>query len=244
MKVIVTKNYEESSRVVADLIEEVVRNNPHARLGLATGGTPEKTYDYLAEDCAAGKISFKDVNTVNLDEYIGITQDNSQSYRRFMNEHLFNRIDIDINNTFVANGMNNPEDEIKLFNERLVQQEIDLQLLGVGVSGHVGFNEGRDYLVAGVHTEELDESTIEANSRYFESKEDVPTSAMTMGVGDIMKAKKVVLIASGLSKVHAIRELVTNDKITTQVPCTILKMHPDSIVVIDEELANAVGYKY
>ena len=140
--------------------------------------------------------------------------------------------------------MNKPEDEIKVFNEKLYGDKmVDLQLLGVGVSGHIGFNEPGEKLTAGVHIEKLDESTIEANSRFFVSPDDVPRESITMGIGDIMKAEKIVMIVTGENKVPVMKALLTNDEVTCKVPATMLKMHRDVTVVIDEELAAAAGYK-
>ena len=244
MKVIVTKNYDESCKATADLIKDVIKANPNAKLGLATGGTAEKVYPYLVKAYEDKEISFASVNTVNLDEYVGIDPTSPQSYKNYMNNLLFSKVDIKLENTYVASGKGNIDDEIKLFNEKLAGKQIDIQLLGVGVSGHIGFNEPGEKLVAGVHIEKLDESTIEANSRFFEKKEDVPTTSITMGVGDIMKAKKIVLIATGTQKAPALKELLLNDNVTTKVPCTVLKMHNDATIIIDEELAKEIGYKY
>lgn len=243
MKVIVTKNYEESCKVVGGLIVDVVKADPKAKLGLATGGTAERVYPYLVKAYEDKEVSFKDVTTVNLDEYVGIDPSSPQSYKNYMNNLLFSKIDIKEENTYVPSGKGNMDDEIKLFNTKLAGKQLDIQLLGVGVSGHVGFNEPGETLTAGVHIEKLDESTIEANSRFFEKKEDVPTTSITMGVGDIMKAKKCVLIATGAQKATALKALLLNDEVTTKVPCTVLKMHADATIVIDEELAAAVGYK-
>lgn len=244
MKVIVTENYDESCKVTASLIADVIKKDPNAKLGLATGGTAEKVYPYLVKAYKDGEISFKGVSTVNLDEYMGIDPSSPQSYKNYMNNLLFSGIDIDLANTYVPSGKNAAEDEIKTFNEKLGGKQLDIQLLGVGVSGHIGFNEPGEHLVAGVHIEKLDESTIEANSRFFEKKEDVPTTSITMGVGDIMKAKKIVLIATGDNKAPALKKLLLDDEVTTKVPCTVLKMHNDATIVIDKALAEKVGYKF
>ena len=174
---------------------------------------------------------------------ICMSPENPVSYRKSMDTWLFDKINVNKENTYVASGLANVEDEIKLFNQKLYGDKlIDLQLLGVGVSGHIGFNEPHEALIAGVHTEELDESTIEANSRYFDSPNDVPRQSITMGVGDIMKAEKIVLIATGDSKVPVMKELLTNDEVKTSVPVTVLKLHRDTTIVIDEDLAKKVGY--
>lgn len=245
MKVIVTKSYDETCGVIASMIKDLVNSKPNAKLGLATGGTPVPIYKNLIEMNKKGEVSFKNVRTVNLDEYCGIDGTHDQSYRYFMDTNLFNHIDIDKKNTYVANGIGDPETNAKEL-ERMVRDggSADLQLLGIGNNGHIAFNEANDNNLIGVaHVEKLTESTIDANARFFEKREDVPTLAITMGMGDILAAKCVVLAATGLSKVPAIKGLIMNDEITTKNPSTMLKMHENTIVVIDEELANAVGYK-
>lgn len=243
MNVIVTKDYKDSCKIVAGLIEEQVKKDSKSKLGLATGGTAEKVYPYLVDAYRQGRVSFKDVKTVNLDEYVGLSPDNPQSYRNYMDNLFFNHIDIDKKNTYVPSGTNNMKEEIQLFNEKLAEDRpIDIQLLGVGVSGHIGFNEPGEHLIAGVHIEPLSEKTIVSNSRFFAKKEDVPKNAITMGVGDILKAGKIVLIATGDNKAEAIRAVVTNDEVTTRVPATLLKLHRDATVVIDQELARKAGY--
>lgn len=244
MKVIVTNSYDETCAVIANMIKELVNAKPEAKLGLATGGTPVPIYKKLIEMNKAGEVDFSRVHTVNLDEYCGIPGTHDQSYRYFMNTNLFDHINIDKNNTFVASGMGDFEANARELEEKVREGgAADLQLLGIGNNGHIAFNEASDHLVAVAHTEKLTESTINANARFFEKKEDVPTMAITMGMGDILAAKKVVLAATGLSKVPAIKGLIMDDVITTHNPSTMLKMHEDAVVVIDRELADAVGYK-
>ena len=245
MKVIVTNSYAESCQVVADMIITQVQNDPTSKLGLATGGTAEKIYPLLVQAYKDKRVSFAKVSTVNLDEYVGLDPAAPQSYRNYMDGLFFDHIDIDKSRTYVPSGNNNIEAEIALFNEKLYgDKQLDLQLLGIGVSGHIGFNEPGEHLVAGVHVEKLDESTIIANSRFFTSPEEVPTMSITMGVGDIMKARRTVLIATGKNKAPAMKSLLMNDEITTAVPATVLKMHADATIVIDQELANEIGYAY
>lgn len=244
MKVIVTKSYEESCAVTADMICSLVKSNPAAKLGLATGGTPVPIYKRLIERCKAGEVSFAKVRTVNLDEYCGLEGTHDQSYRYFMNTNLFDHIDIDKANTYVASGMGDLEANARALEAKVREGGTpDLQLLGIGGNGHVGFNEASDSLIARAHVEHLTESTINANARFFARREDVPTMAITMGMADILAAKQVVLVASGPAKAEAIRGLVTNDSITTHNPSTLLKLHENAVVVIDEELAAAAGYK-
>ena len=242
MKVIVTNSYDETCAVIANMIKELVK--PDAKLGLATGGTPVPIYKKLIEMNKAGEVDFSRVHTVNLDEYCGIPGTHDQSYRYFMDTNLFDHINIDKKNTFVASGMGDFEANARELEEKVREGgAADLQLLGIGNNGHIAFNEASDHLIAVAHTEKLTESTINANARFFEKKEDVPTMAITMGMGDILAAKKVVLAATGLAKVPAIKGLIMDDVITTQNPSTMLKMHEDAVVVIDRELADAVGYR-
>lgn len=244
MKVIVTNSYDETCAVIANMIKELVNAKPDAKLGLATGGTPVPIYKKLIEMNKAGEVDFSRVHTVNLDEYCGIPGTHDQSYRYFMDTNLFDHINIDKKNTFVASGMGDFEANARELEEKVREGgAADLQLLGIGNNGHIAFNEASDHLIAVAHTEKLTESTINANARFFEKREDVPTMAITMGMGDILAAKKVVLAATGLAKVPAIKGLIMDDVITTQNPSTMLKMHEDAVVVIDRELADAVGYR-
>ena len=244
MKVIVTNSYDETCAVIANMIKELVNAKPDAKLGLATGGTPVPIYKKLIEMNKAGEVDFSRVHTVNLDEYCGIPGTHDQSYRYFMDTNLFDYINIDKKNTFVASGMGDFEANARELEEKVREGgAADLQLLGIGNNGHIAFNEASDHLIAVAHTEKLTESTINANARFFEKKEDVPTMAITMGMGDILAAKKVVLAATGLAKVPAIKGLLMADVITPQNPSPRLKMPEDAVVVIDRELADAVGYR-
>ena len=225
MKVIVTNSYDESCAVVAGMIRDLVNAKPNAKLGLATGGTPVPIYQKLAQMNQAGEVDFSQVHTVNLDEYCGLPGTHEQSYRYFMDTNLFNHINIDKANTFVASGMGDPEANAAQLEAKVREGGApDLQLLGIGNNGHIAFNEANeDHLVAVAHTEKL--------------------TQITMGMGDIMAAKQVVLVATGLAKVPAIKGLVMDNNITTKNPSTMLKMHENAVVVIDKELADAVGYK-
>ena len=244
MRVIVTKNYEESCQAVANEIITQVQKKSDSKLGLATGGTAEQVYPYLVKAYKEGTVDFSQITSVNLDEYIGMDPESPQSYRQYMADRFFDPAGIDKTKTYVPSGLTKAEDEIALFNEKLYAEKmIDLQLLGVGVSGHIGFNEPGEKLTSGVHIEKLDDSTIAANSRFFDSPDDVPKEAITMGIGDIMKAEKIVLIATGENKVPVIKALLTDDEITCKIPATMLKMHRDVTIVIDAELAKAAGYQ-
>lgn len=242
MKVIVADNFEASCRIAAEQIAGVIRNKPDARLGLATGSTAQGVYPYLVAANRAGELDFSHVSTINLDEYVGLAPDHPQSYRRFMDEHLFDQINIDKANTVVARGTGDIEANVKSFREALAAKPIDVQLLGIGVDGHVGFNEPGEVLYDGAHVEELDESTIDANARFFSTREEVPTKAISMGMGDILRAKKLILLATGESKAAAMRGLLLNEELDVQNPATLVKTHPDATVIIDRALAEKIGY--
>ena len=244
MRIYQAENYKAMSRRAANIISAQVIYKPNCVLGLATGGTPVGLYQQLVEWYKKGDLSFAETRSVNLDEYLGLSPHHEQSYRYFMDTNLFDHINIDKKNTFVASGMGEFEANARELEEKVREGgAADLQLLGIGNNGHIAFNEASDHLIAVAHTEKLTESTINANARFFEKKEDVPTMAITMGMGDILAAKKVVLAATGLAKVPAIKGLIMDDVITTQTPSTMLKMHEDAVVVIDRELADAVGYR-
>lgn len=243
MNVIVTKSYEDSCQHAALLMEEAVLAVPHAKLGLATGGTPLPIYRKLIEDCKAGKISFAKVRTVNLDEYCGLDGSNPQSYRWFMNHNLFEEIDIDKANTYVPSGLGDLAANCRALDEKVHEGDVpEVQLLGIGNNGHIGFNEAAPLLHTETHIEHLTESTIAANARFFDRPQDVPTQAITMGLSSILAAKSILLVATGAAKADAIRGLLCNDEVTPQNPSTFLKLHPNVTVIIDEKLARAAGY--
>lgn len=245
MKVIVVKDYTEMCKRASRIFAAQVTLKPDSVLGLATGSTPVGMYKELVQMFDEGRIDFSQVKTVNLDEYAGLPGDNDQSYRYFMNQNLFDHINIDKANTNVPDGTAaDLHAECERYEQVVASMGgVDIQLLGIGNNGHIAFNEAADVLHATAHIEQLTESTINANARFFEKKEDVPTTAITMGMGDILAAKCVVLIATGLAKTSAIKGLIMDDVITTQNPSSMLKMHENVVVVIDEELAAAVGYK-
>ena len=239
MRLIVTKNYEEISKVAAKEMAEYIKRNPEIVLGLATGGTPVGMYKELIRMYNEGELDFSKVTSINLDEYVGLSGDHDQSYRYFMNTNLFNHINIDKNNTFVPNGLaENVEEECMAYDSRIQDMGgIDLQLLGLGANGHIGFNEPGEALSVGTHLTDLKESTIEANARFFDSIDDVPRKAITMGLGGIMKAKKIMVIASGEGKAEVVKAMMSG-KITTEIPATMLQMHRDVILIVDEDAAK------
>jgi len=194
MKVIVKKNYDEVSEIAAQEIVDLVKNKNNAVLGLPTGSTPVGMYKNVVKSYKNGEISFKNITTFNLDEYIGLNKDNDQSYYYFMNNNLFSHIDINRDNINIPNGMaDDLENECKRYEEKLkAVGYMDIMYLGIGINGHIGFNEPAEYFEPFTHEVKLEESTIEANSRFFEKVEDVPTSALTMGIKTIFSAKKII----------------------------------------------------
>lgn len=242
MKVIVSESYEQSCALAADMIEKLVREKPECTLGLATGSSPVGMYKELARRCREEGLDFSHVKSVNLDEYVGLEPTHDQSYRYFMDSNLFDHINIDKANTYVAKGTGDVEANIAEFNAVLKNSDVDLQVLGVGPDGHLGFNEPGETLYDCAHKEVLDESTIDANARFFATRDDVPRYAVTMGMGDIMRAKSLLLIISG-NKQEAATALLMDDKITTHCPATFMKLHRDATVFIEKKLADEIGYK-
>jgi glucosamine-6-phosphate deaminase len=235
MNYIKVESYDILSRKAANIIAAQVISKPNCVLGLATGSSPVGTYKILGDYCSAGDLDFSNVTSVNLDEYVGLDSKNDQSYRYFMNNNLFEKINIDITRTFVPNGCaDDLEAECKSY-DALIESlgGIDLQLLGIGLDGHIGFNEPDEVFTKETHVVKLDESTIDANARFFKSREDVPTSAVTMGMGAIMKAKRVLLIANGKAKKEIVEKAFFGP-ITPKVPASILQLHPDLTVIYSE----------
>lgn len=232
MKIIETANYAELSRKAADILAAQVVLKPDCVLGLATGSSPIGLYDSLVERYENGTLDFSKVRSVNLDEYRGLDGTHDQSYRYFMDTHLFNRINIQKDNTHVPNGKAADAAAEGDAYDALIRDlgGIDVQLLGIGLDGHIGFNEPDDCFTGPTHEVTLDPSTIEANARFFASADDVPRSAITMGMASIMQAKKIVLIASGSNK-KDIMEKALFGPITPAVPASILQLHPDLTVV-------------
>ena len=232
MRVIETKSYAELSRKAANLISAQVLSKPDSVLGLATGSTPIGTYKQLIEWYEKGDLDFSEVKSINLDEYVGLTGDHDQSYRYFMNTNLFNHVNIDKAKTNVPSGVAEDLEAECARYDALIESMggIDLQLLGIGHNGHIGFNEPADSFVVPTHVVELGETTINANARFFSSADEVPKKAVTMGIKAIMQAKKVLLIANGPDK-KAIVEKALYGPVTPEVPASILQFHPDLTVV-------------
>lgn len=234
MRIIICKDYEELSEKGAEFFASQLTLKPDSILGLATGGTPVGLYKELIRLNRAGKIDFSHVTSFNLDEYYPIAPDNSQSYRRFMNENLFDHINIDKARTFVPDGLaSDPEKECERYEALLASYgRVDLQLLGIGRNGHIGFNEPDSSLCALTHMTSLTQSTVEANARFFDDISEVPTKALTMGMGTILNSRMIVMLISGKEKHEVLTELL-NDKITTDIPATLLKVHPNTVIICD-----------
>ena len=241
MNIITVKNYEEMSKMAAHILAAQVIAKPDSVLGLATGSTPIGIYDCLAEWCKNGEVDFSKAATVNLDEYRGLDHSNDQSYYYFMNKHLFSRINIDPSRTNVPDGTEpDPEKESKRY-EALIQElgGIDIQLLGIGHDGHIGFNEPNSFFDKETHCVDLTEMTIEANKRFFESIDDVPSQAYTMGIGTIMSAKKILMVVTGADKADIVAKAFYGE-VTPEVPASIIQFHPNVTVICDEAAMSKV----
>lgn len=241
MKVIKTKDYEQMSRVAANILSAQVIMKPKCVLGLATGSTPIGTYDQLIKWYEKGDIDFSEVTTINLDEYKGLSPENDQSYRYFMNTHLFDHINIDKNKTYVPNGLEPDSGKACSQYNQIIQKYggIDLQLLGLGNNGHIGFNEPGSAFEKETHCVSLTQSTIDANARFFSSMDEVPREAYTMGIKTIMQAKKIVVVVSGLQKASIVKKAFFGP-ITPEVPASVLQLHNDVTLVGDEEALSAL----
>ena len=235
MKVYIASE-KEIAKMAAQRYVQLINTKPNAIIGGATGSTPIPLYKELAKQCKAGNVSFKNVKSFNLDEYVGLDGNHDQSYRYFMNNQLFKHIDIDINNTFVPSGIDtkNPE---KYDDAIRAAGGVDLQLLGIGVDGHIGFNEPGTKFDSLTHVVKLEQNTREVNSRFFKSIKEVPTHAVTMGIKTVMNARSIILIATGKSKAEIVKQFIEGP-ITTKCPASILQLHPFVEVYLDEEAAS------
>ena len=240
MKIIIAKNYEEMSKEAFKVMHETVTANPSAVLGLATGTTPIGLYTEMINDHKKNGTSYKNVKTANLDEYVGLDYSSDQSYVYFMRQNLFDHIDIDLNNTHIENGKAaDKQAECDRYNKLLETLVPDLQVLGIGSNGHIAFNEPGTPFDSVTHVVDLTESTIKDNSRMFERIEDVPRQAFTMGLSNIMNAKKILILANGANKAKAVYGLVKGEE-TEDVPASILQRHHDCILICDEAAAALI----
>ena len=234
MRIVETKDYNDMSRKAANIISAQVILKPDSVLGLATGSSPIGTYDQLVDWYDKGDLDFSQVRSVNLDEYRGLDRENDQSYYYFMHKHLFDRVNINVDNTNVPDGTEpDAEKECKRYEELIRSYGgVDLQLLGLGHNGHIGFNEPAASFAPETHCVDLTESTIEANKRFFASADDVPRQAYTMGIGTIMRARKILVVVSGEDKAEIVAKAFFGEVIP-EVPASILQFHPDVTIVAD-----------
>lgn len=241
MRIIVCDNYDLLSKKAAQIVGSQMILNPKSILGLATGSTPIGMYKNLIKMYEEGLIDFSKTTTFNLDEYYQLPINNDQSYHYFMDENLFNHININRENIHIPNGMADDIDaECVLYDKMIDDNGIDIQVLGIGNNAHIGFNEPTINFNKGTHMVTLDESTREANARFFNSIDEVPTKAITMGTGSIFKSKKILLLASGANKAEAIYNTV-HGKVTPEVPSSILQFHKDVIIILDKEAASLLN---
>ncbi|MFF2480592.1 glucosamine-6-phosphate deaminase [Paenibacillus sp. NPDC058071] len=235
MEIKIFDSNEQLDAFAADYLVNIVREKPNAVLGLATGSTPVGIYAKIVEQYKSGEVSFKDATTFNLDEYVGLQSDNDQSYAYYMNEHLFSHIDLPASRAHLPNGMGEQlEAECENYDRMLQAQPVDVQLLGLGHNGHIGFNEPDGSLSGGTHVVKLKQETLEANARFFASMDDVPKQAVTMGVGSILKANTILLVVRGADKADIVKQALTGP-ITTEVPASLLQTHARVVVLLDLE---------
>lgn len=236
MKVIVTKNANEMGIQAAEMVAEIVRNKPDAVLGLATGSTPIPMYAELCRMHREEGLDFSKIRTFNLDEYVGLSEEDPQSYHYFMRENLFSKINIPAENTHVPDGNASDPSAFGAQYEDMIRNVggIDVQILGIGENGHVGFDEPAEELMVHTGLVNLTDSTIAANARFFDSEADVPTQAITMGMGTIMRAKKIIIVANGLKKHDVIKRICEREFISTWTPVSLLFLHPDATLIVDE----------
>lgn len=241
MRIIVAEDYKEMSKTAADMMASQIILKPDSVLGLATGGTPIGFYKEFVNLYKQGKFSFKEVKTFNLDEYYGLDKNNLQSYHYYMMENLFKHIDINLENVNIPDGTaKDIEEECRAYEGKIQKAGgIHMQLLGIGINGHIGFNEPDVKFEAITHLVNLDEETIEANSRFFSSIEEVPRSAISMGIKTIMHSKKILLLAAGCEKAQVIERMI-NGPITPELPASILQLHPDVTLIVDKKAGELI----
>lgn len=234
MKIIKLKDYEEVSAKASELVIEQIKKKPKSVLGLATGSTPIRLYEKLIEAYERKEISFKDVISYNLDEYIGIDRTHPQSYYQYMHQHLFSKVDMNEEHIHIPNNdIKNVEENAMLYNQALKNTSIDMQILGIGSNGHIGFNEPGTPLGNETFIVELDEQTRKDNMRFFSSLDEVPKYAITMGIKNIMRSKHIILMASGKEKADAVYQMV-HGEVTENLPASVLQLHPNVVIIVDE----------
>lgn len=242
MKIFVAKDYAEVSALAYGVIKDVVLQESSPVLGLATGSTPLGLYALMAEDCAKKNVSYKNTRTANLDEYVGLAPSHPQSYRYFMEHNLFEHIDLPKESAYLPNGSaQNLEEECRRYDALLEQMPRDVQLLGIGNNGHIAFNEPGTPFDCGTHIVRLDASTIEANARFFDSVNEVPRRAITMGIRGIMSAKKILLVATGTKKALAVARALQGE-VDESCPASVLQRHQDVVVILDKDASAKLRF--
>lgn len=240
MKIIIAKDYDEMSKKAFEVMEKVVKSNPQAVLGFATGSTPIGLYKNMIRDHRENGTSYKNIKTFNLDEYAGLDYSSNQSYCYFMRNNLFDHIDIDLSNTNIENGKAaDHQAECDRYNALLATMQQDIQVLGIGSNGHIAFNEPGTPFGSVTHIVDLTESTIKDNSRMFASINEVPRQAFTMGIKNIMNAKKLLMLVSGANKAKAVYGLVKGE-VTEDLPASVVQLHPDCVLILDEAAASLI----
>lgn len=244
MRIIVEKDYQAMSKKAALMVASQITLKANSNLGLATGGTPLAMYNKLIEMYEQDEVDFSEVQSFNLDEYCGLKEDHPNSYHYYMYDNFFNKINIKKENIHIPDGTaENFNKECRDYEESIKRARgIDLQILGIGSNGHIGFNEPAENLNVSTEVVDLKSETIEANSRYFDSKDEVPKKAISMGMATILKADRIVLLASGKNKAEAIKNTVSG-KISTKVPASLLQTHPEITVLLDKEAASLIDKK-
>lgn len=236
MKVIISDSYDKMSRKAADLFISLLQEKPQSKLGLATGSTPLGLYENLVKAQREGEISFHWAKSVNLDEYVGIDPKNEQSYKYFMDHNLFDKVNIKKENTNLPKASTNDEKFAKDYDKLLDEfGKRDIQILGLGNNGHIAFNEPNKFLNQRTSIVKLTDETIKANSRFFESVDDVPKYAISMGMADVFNASTLIVLASGTSKASAVKRIIEDDKIDTNFPASLLHLHPNCYLFVDKE---------
>ena len=240
MKILIAENIEDFNNLGAEVVANTIKNKNDATIGFATGSTPVGMYEKLIDMYNNNEISFKDITTFNLDEYVGLEKTHDQSYYYFMHEKLFDKVDINEEKVnFLSGVASDTKAECERYHNLLQQNEIDLQILGIGANGHIGFNEPFTDFNSVTREVKLTDKTISDNARFFNSIDEVPKSALTMGISEIMKAKKIILLANGKNKADAIYKMLEQE-VSTECPASVLQLHNDVVVVLDKESASKI----
>lgn len=242
MEIIKVKDYEEMSEKAANIVIEHMKSLKRPVIGFATGSTPIGLYNCLVKKYQQKEVSFKHATTFNLDEYVGLPKENKNSYHYYIHENLFQHVDIQPENVHIPNGMaEDLEQECMTYDRLISKNKIDIQILGLGLNGHIGFNEPGTSFKSRTHIVKLDQSTRKANARFFQSIDEVPTKAITMGIETIMESKKILLLVSGKKKADALARLLGNSDISEEFPASILRQHNDVTVIADEEALKKIN---